>query len=380
MNKEEFQKIVEKCNGNYAQVARALNIGESTARRWRDKYGIAVSLKDDINIEIQEDIEKEKYKQETDKYKKLYNILKKKHANTELIIEKTIPHIKALNKIKIKPLKLKDNKRKKATLLLLISDSQIAEITKCYTTDVFKQFLYTLANKTIRAYKILLKEYNIDNFIGAYLGDIVNGESIYAGQKVEIDLYGQIYEVGVRAFLEFESTLLKNIPIQQTRICIPGNHGDNSRNEMQASDRSNWDLVLYKQIQAYLIKEDIKWLICDKPYDDEFNIRENIKNNIVMFTHGKDVPKQADAMKKKADAWNTVFKKEGGIDILCCAHRHTIFGAEPNLIYICRNGCFPIGDNYPIRHMGCTAYPKQSLLLITENGVEGRFDLRLDVD
>ena len=129
------------------------------------------------------------------------------------------------------------------------------------TGEILKR-IETLTERTIRLVNLQRHKVNIPTLVVNLLGDIIEGESIYPGQRGQIDLsaYGQFVvcvghmEKMLRTFLQhFEEVLV---------YAVPGNHGRMGRKDEGNDPHDNWDMLCYNYVMERFKDEPrIKWNI-----------------------------------------------------------------------------------------------------------------------
>ena len=140
--------------------------------------------------------------------------------------------------------------------IMLRSDSHIGRIVSKeevdglneYNFEIYKERLSMLLSRT----EHLLSIYPFSKVgVVFYLGDIVDGESIFPGHsfKTEFSTFDQVFE-GVEREGVFLLELAKFFDKLYV-FCVPGNHGRAGKKD-QYRERTNFDLVFYKALDLYL--------------------------------------------------------------------------------------------------------------------------------
>lgn len=137
---------------------------------------------------------------------------------------------------------------------LHISDTQIGKVTPSYNSEVARERLLELAERTIEITNTRRNAATIDE-IRVYLGgDIVEGEEIFPGQAHQIDQ--SVFDQAIRTAPSMIAAVLLRLLEEFPRMrvcCVPGNHGRNGRFGTNAHPRTNWDNAAYSVIRTMLL-------------------------------------------------------------------------------------------------------------------------------
>lgn len=227
--------------------------------------------------------------------RKLQNELEREKERTAAIekaIAESITALPALEIPKRKPLPRKA--RDTHTAMLLVGDCQAGEaftesdisgLGSAYNFDVFGERAQLLTSRTIQLTDIYREYAPVDNLKILFLGDIVEGEEIYRGQRSYIDrpIFDQTFggsEVLSRMVSEL-SGHFKEI----TCYCVWGNHG---RLGKDFREDQNFDTLCYKFMQTRLAPfKGIKFFV-SKSYVMAFKLPE-LPEYIWCMWHGDNV-------------------------------------------------------------------------------------------
>ena len=197
----------------------------------------------------------------------------------------------------------------KTTLVVVLSDLHFGKFTEYYSMEIGRQRL--------RAIPVELKGKalpEIDEVLIVLVGDVVEGEDIYATQNARIEC--PVIDQSKAASQAIWETILLFKQIFNCKIRVetaPGNHGRMSKT---ANEKSNWDNVVYHLV----------WAMAQVYNDPDIEIKVNFKQFNVFKTKGHKIGiyhegvKHAStpAMREKIAGW--AVSKD--VDILCHGHWH----------------------------------------------------------
>jgi hypothetical protein len=187
------------------------------------------------------------------------------------------------------------------TLVLVFSDWHIGKLTKSFSIEILNKRVDTLIESTI---SIVKHNWPIDKIVIFFLGDIVQGENVFQGSKleeVECNVHKQIYIHGVPLLSRVLMTL-SQFGVDIEVHSVDGNHG---RYAKEAPTGTNWDRALMCALQAAL-SNNSKIKIYPSEGFDSYKVID-IKGFKFFITHGSDIkmtsglPMQAIA--KKMNGW-----------------------------------------------------------------------------
>jgi len=198
---------------------------------------------------------------------------------------------------KIKTPTLKSNKHNTPeTAVAVFADWQMGKITPTYNTEVLEKRIELYTEKLLEITEIQRLHHNVDNLHVWLLGDIVEGEEIFAGQSHLIDsgLYRQVGINGPRILSKFLMTALENFKTVNV-IGIIGNHGAVGGKMRKSHDpETNMDRLLYKILELMFVKEDrISFNIPDGKGERNWYAVDNIGNYSSLLIHGDQLPAPA---------------------------------------------------------------------------------------
>ena len=252
---------------------------------------------------------------------------------------------KDINKIKIKPLKLTRSKTKKGmTKELLLSDIHFGKLTEQFNLEVLKRRLEEVVHATISEIERDSKEYNIDEIVVAFLGDIIENYSMHVLESAKGCEFGnakQIYEA-LKCLFQFVIVPLNQLSIPMRVVGVTGNHDrDGTQRTMHYPGEENFTYVIYNAIKDFSEIAGLKKIEFVIPKDPWAVIE--IYGNKVLYEH-YDNAKSPDRkaletlMTKRAHQLNVI------IDYMRGGHFHEPTSFRNGRIQI--NGCLTGNDSY----------------------------------
>lgn len=205
------------------------------------------------------------------------------------------------------------------------------------------------------------------------LGDIIDGDGIFASQPYEIDQ--TVVDQAVTAFQTLSgsisdwSTLVPRVSVHA--IC--GNHGLVRYN---GSPRDNWEYLVYKLMEMQLKEHSNVAFNIDR---SPFSI-VNVMGWGFLLTHGDEIKGRIPlnhAARLEGD-WRAMLKTTS-FDYYIFGHHHRQGNLETNGGEIFCNGCWPGGSGYSIGKLQLLSRPTQLVFGLTEDeGITWRYRVDLD--
>lgn len=257
--------------------------------------------------------------------------------------------------------------------VLHLSDLQIGLVEDNYNLSVFEAMMDQAFRKVLSLCEIQRRDHPVHDLVIALNGDLVEGEGIYPGQawKLEDNLLTQVTRGAqiLAAKIARLSPHYRKISITVTR----GNHGRSFR---EASEETNWDLVLGELLAVLLSKiENVRVQIVREWYASY-----EILGWKVMQTHGDRIRSGGDfpftAILKRANLW----KGSIGWNILLIGHFHSYaeFSFQRDVVFV--NGTTVPKSDYALSYMGMIGRPCQGMFFVDrEHGVTARLPIYLSV-
>lgn len=206
--------------------------------------------------------------------------------------EKELEALKGVKGVETHSIKgSKSFNKSEATAILLASDWHYEENVKLSQTNGLNEFNRTIAKERIeKLFKVVAKlievhqkEYNIDNFVLALMGDFISG-SIHDDLKEgnEIQPTQAIYEVQclIASGIEY---MLKNSNVNLIIPCSSGNHGRiTDKIRVSTAYGNSLEFLMYRTLRDYFKNEErVKFII-----NDSYLTYMDIYDYKIRFHHG----------------------------------------------------------------------------------------------
>lgn len=231
------------------------------------------------------------------------------------IIAPPEPQVLPAPDLKIKPFLIAKQTRDEEDIIIILSDHHPGRKTESYNINIYKRRIDELLDNTMR---IINLHRPIRRLFVFALGDLIHGESIYKGARIEeceMGAYGQVYDCALpilSSFLVSLSQGVKSIEFHGVR----GNHG---RYDRTAVPRTNWDNFLYRALEQYLKNQKNITI----HYTTEFYKLVTIHGFRFFLVHGDQVRANQGiplfALRRKFQEW---FAYVGGFNYAYCGHWH----------------------------------------------------------
>lgn len=250
-----------------------------------------------------------------------------------------------INKIKFKTLRLPKSKKKKGmTKELLLSDIHFGKLTEGFNLEVLKQRLDEVVHATVGEIERDSKEYNVDEIIVAFLGDIIENYSMHVLESAKGCEFGnakQIYEA-LKCLFKQVIVPLNQLGVPMRVVGVTGNHDrDGAQKTFHHPGEENFTHVIYNAIKDMSEIAGLKNIEFIIPRDPWAVIE--IYGNKVLYEH-YDNAKSPDRkaletlMTKRAHQLNMI------IDYMRGGHFHEPTSFRNGRIQI--NGCMTGNDSY----------------------------------
>lgn len=206
--------------------------------------------------------------------------------------EKELEALKGVKGVETHSIKgSKSFNKSEATAILLASDWHYEENVKLSQTNGLNEFNRTIAKERIeKLFKVVAKlievhqkEYSIDNFVLALMGDFISG-SIHDDLKEgnEIQPTQAIYEVQclIASGIEY---MLKNSNVNLIIPCSSGNHGRiTDKTRVSTAYGNSLEFLMYRTLRDYFKNEKrVKFII-----NDSYLTYMDIYDYKIRFHHG----------------------------------------------------------------------------------------------
>jgi len=386
------KRNIDKVFGSYSAAIFESGVEKiETIKNLKKLRNELVNYDSDCEKEIIEEMEKHKEKVKEKVTKRYYEQLKKQKMIGDLVIE-TIEGCAAsleANELSIKVIpsdtKKCDFNKSKAILWLDFSDSHIGELVKKevvgglgeHNWQIWEEKLSKWVNKVINKIRNLKNIYNIEKVIIAFLGDIIDGDSIYRSHtyNIDTDKFFQITEGSediTNALVKIASTF-PNIDFEI--YGTGGNHGRDGR-KGEKPYHINFDLMVYKfietRLKCYNLKNiqfnfSIVWFsVVSLFYEDkDCPVKETGWLNLIQ--HGDGIPQNLGipfyGISRSAAKYDKMLQK--CIHYRHLGHFHTGGDLGNSAGADLLNGCFPGGNEFSAKDLAVTSRPEQRGYLFT---------------
>jgi len=285
---------------------------------------------------------------------------------------------------KIKAPTLKGNRQTSPEIAVAVfADWQMGKVTASYSTEVLEKRIELYTEKLLEITEIQRLHHNVDELHVWLLGDIVEGEEIFAGQSHLIDsgLYRQVGINGPRILSKFLTTALENFKKVHV-IGIIGNHGAVGGKLRKVHDpETNMDRLLYKILELIFIKEDrITFNIPDGRGERNWYAIDNIGDYSSLLIHGDQLPSPAQyyGYYKKVMGWKDGAIPEHFNDVFM-GHYHQQFKMTIGSSILRVSGSPESSNTYAQEYFSSMSRPCQHLMFIhPEHGVTSEYSIWLD--
>lgn len=253
------------------------------------------------------------------------------------------------------------------TFALALSDLHIGKKTETYNIHIANEMIQRLCLTLLRVKELLSGGYEFDEFVLFLLGDMLDGDGIYPGQPHFQDVSALTAQasVGASMLLRVVQTGLEIAPTVRV-IAVPGNHG---RSGKHAHTASNWDLVLYQQMQ---IASELRFgervtYEMNAPNivneEDEFSLRmpdllwmrvAQVKGHYFLLHHGHATRRVLGipyySLLKRAYYWRTSVREPW--EVILSGHFHQFAWLEENGFVCLLNGTMVKDDTWALETLG----------------------------
>jgi len=285
---------------------------------------------------------------------------------------------------KIKTPTLKSSKQNSPeTAVAVFADWQLGKKTSSYNTEVLEKRIELYTEKLLEITALQRLHHNVDELHVWLLGDIVEGEEIFAGQSHLIDsgLYRQVGVNGPRILSRFLTTALENFKRVHV-IGIIGNHGAVGGKLRKSHDpETNMDRLLYKILELMFAKEDrVTFNIPDGKGERNWYAVDNIGDYSSLLIHGDQLPAPAQyyGYYKKVMGWKDGAIPEHFNDVFM-GHYHQQFKMTIGSSILRVSGSPESSNTYAQEYFSSMSRPCQHLMFIhPEHGVTSEYSIWLD--
>jgi hypothetical protein len=268
------------------------------------------------------------------------------------------------------PIPAKDRRKGKAEVAVaIVSDWQLGKKTPTYTSEVCEQRVERYAEKVTSLAAIQRSDHPVRELHVWLLGDLVEGELIFAGQAHRIDasLYRQVAVDGPRILSGFLRRMLASFDRVVVRAVI-GNHGAIGgpvRREMHPE--TNADQMLYRIVEQIVRDPRLTWHIADPSGERGWYAVDTIGNCRTLLFHGDQIRGGFAGfpwygLAKKVWGWQGALAEP--FDYAALGHWHTPVSTYLNKIGVWVNGSTESDNTYAQEQLASSGRPSQWLLFI----------------
>ena len=257
---------------------------------------------------------------------------------------------------KVKIPKSKGTKAEEAVLLL--SDFHFGKKTPTYDLDTALQRFSSIFEAVYKIVTLHRNSYPIKKLWVMWLGDIVDGETIFPTQPHHIDnsVVNQIFSTAKPITSELANAA--NFFEEVEHVCVPGNHGRGSK---YMNEVSNFDRIFYKVLEiASANIPNMKWSI-----PNDWYAKAKVLNTEFLLVHGHQIKMIMNlpwyGITTRTSRWGLT-EKVGGFDIICMGHFHTGSKLAWNKKTVFTNGTMVSGDEFALEVMGLESTESQWFL------------------
>lgn len=196
-----------------------------------------------------------------------------------------------------------------SSLVICLSDTHFGKHTKKYNLEIARQRILSIPENIYRSARP-----SVDEVVVCLVGDMVEGEDIYATQNnhIEVPVIDQTTAAAeaIWQMLVLTNNLF-NCPVRVE--VAPGNHGRMSKT---ANEKSNWDNILYFILKVMAEMNGNSDIVVNMNYDEFLTFP--VKDRVGLLYHKGVKHTGTPAMKVKLAGW-AVSK---GFDFLVHGHWH----------------------------------------------------------
>lgn len=264
--------------------------------------------------------------------------------------------------------------------VLALSDLHGGKKTDSFDLDILDKRLDALFYNQAKLLDIIGRAYKIQKLHLLFLGDFIDGDSVYPTQKSHLDeranyplsQAGTLTDMLVPRIADTQAQL--GIPVQID--AVRGNHGRAGR---FTHESNNWDIAVYDLIQRELrYKPNFEVNISDR-----FAHITDIQGHGVLIYHGAGIRSYAQlpmyGITQRILKWKQGMQKDFKISVM--GHFHSFMDYHYFGTDIFLTGTAVSDDDFSMEYIGCDGVNKSWLFGVhPENGATFRFPVLMEKD
>jgi len=301
-----------------------------------------------------------------------YAALKKRSTLFEIIGENILSAVEAFPPPRAIPQEKLRFKKKNETeeMIFLWSDSKIGQVVDqkesgglgSYNVDIFLERIEYLKTSLKKIFEIHLQNTPYPVFSIFFLGDIVEGSTIFPGQERQTDMHVVRQAIfAVDRIAEFVAWVAALYPWKVKCYCVVGNHGRVGKKGEQ-SPLNNFDFLVYHFIQERLANfTNVEFHVSQSWW----MLVERMKH-LFLLVHGDDIRAWMGipyyGIERSESRYQKMIGQAGeGFHYFCCGHHHQE-AAIKSRIFV--NGSWVGGSEFSIKNLQVSNSPTQLLLSV----------------
>lgn len=257
---------------------------------------------------------------------------------------------------------------KEETAIIAFSDLQLSQVTPTFNTEVAEKRVELFAEKILRLIDLQRSSHPVRRAKVYFIGDLVEGEQVYAGQAFQIDssLFAQTTLHGPRILTNFLRTLLTSLDGIDV-VSVPGNHGRVGRNG-EFNPETNADRMLSSIVKMLFEasgEKRVTWRIPDGYGRNSWYAVDGEGLLSTLLWHGHQARRTSSSSHlpfyKLVLGWRAGAIPEP-FNLSICGHHHvpTMLNIGPVTHFI--NGTFSSDSEYAVERLASNAQAAQWLL------------------